>query len=197
MIRNTRLRWGEAPRTFSPAEQKYLIPKPPGWLKSSSDHSIAAIYKDFQLLVNHGSVVWGALVQANNLMFSPGPHDSPGVAVYCPEPHWHDDLRRLSDVAQRVMDLKNGNGTTPEEKKVGKWLADERTPFQAHPVPKPIAGDSPILTNTIMFPRKHLPNGVLSNSYFPIMVHADCKSIAVVPGRYWDPDLVDLWLQPN
>jgi hypothetical protein len=192
IIRNIRLRLGEGPRTFKASEAKYFKLKPPEWCRSGKDE-LHAIYRDFDLLMKSGTAVWGALVQANTLLFSSGPHDGPGDIVYCPQPHWHDDLHRLSDIAKRVSSLKSGSGTTLEEKKIGDWLANERVRTMGHPVPKTIVGETPVLTGVTMFIRKHLPNGMLSNSYFPLLVHPDTKTVIVVPARYWDSELVDIW----
>ena len=71
MIRNTRIRLGEPPRVFGKKESGYLSIKPPAWLNSSDD-DLSVVYQDHGLLLTHGTVVWGALVMANQAMFEPG-----------------------------------------------------------------------------------------------------------------------------
>jgi hypothetical protein len=192
IIRNIRVRIGEPKRTFDAREMSYLRITAPDWCKADDD--LAPIYRHQDLLLTEGMVVWGALVQANSLLFSPGPHDSPGIVVYAAEPHLHDDLLRLSATAKKLFALKEGCGKTPAETKFGAKLADERSLFLAEAIPKSIGGDSPIVANTAMFPRKHMPGGVLNASYFPLLVHPKTTATLMVPARYWDNNLLDVWL---
>jgi hypothetical protein len=196
IIRNIRLRLGEPPRNFGRKEMGYLRIKPPAWCKPAVDE-LHAVYRDLELLLTHGTAVWGALVQANDLLFAPGPQDSPGVAIYTPEPHWHDDLMRLSEMAKTVFALKTGGGKTEQEREIGAWLADERKRFMSHPLPASIARESPVVASAVMFSRKHLPGGVLSCGFFPLLVHAKTKAALIVPARYWDAELVNIWTRPD
>jgi hypothetical protein len=170
----------------------YLRIKPPGWCKPDVDELHTA-YRDLELLLNDGTAVWGALVQANDSLFAPGAQDAPGVAIYTREPHWHDDLMRLSEMAKTVFALKDGGGKTAEEREIGAWLADERKRFLSHPLPASIAREAPVVTSAVMFSRKHLPGGVLSCGFFPLLAHAKSKAALVVPARYWDAELVNMW----
>jgi hypothetical protein len=195
VIRNIRVRIGEPKRSFDARETNYLRLTPPEWCRD--DHALMDIYRCQNLLLEEGTIVWGALVQANSALFSPGPFDLPGVVVYAAEVHVHDDLLRLSAIAKKLFALKDGGGKTPAETKFGTKLADERSPFLAEAVPKRLGGDTPVVANTAMFPRKHIPGGILSAAFFPILVHPKTTAILIVPARYWDNNLVDLWLQTD
>jgi hypothetical protein len=196
ILRNTRIRFGEPPRTFGSSEMSYLKIAPPSWCREGKD-DLFEFYRDLMLLMRHGRVVWGNLVQANNILFAAGPHDAPGAVVYCREPYWHDELRRLSEIGTQLTALKEGRGNSPQEKQIGRWLADEMTRFLAHPVPKTLAGEAPVLTGCLMFIRKHLPGGVLSTGYFPLLVHDEIRTVAVLPARFWDAAMVDIWMSPR
>jgi hypothetical protein len=192
MIRNTRLRFGEPPRQFPKNEQSYLGLTAPSWCDAKTD-ALYEVYRHREMLLSEGRVVWGHLVQANDQIFKPGPHDLPGDCVYCPDFHTHDDLVRLGDLSGKLFDLK-GKGDTPDEKAFGKQLAAETERFVRYPVPKSLAKGSPLFVSSLMIPRKHLPAGALTHSYFPILVHADTQAILIVPARYWDPDLFNHWM---
>jgi hypothetical protein len=196
ILRNTRLRFGEPPRQFASSEMSYLKVSPPSWCKKGKD-DLFEFYRDFMMLMRHGRVVWGNLVQANNILFAAGAQDAPGSVVYCKEPYWHDELRRLAEIGTQLTALKEGSGNSPQEKQIGRWLADEMTRFVAHPVPTTLAGDAPVLTGCLMFIRKHLPGGVLSTSYFPLLVHDEIRTVAVLPARFWDGAMVDIWMSPR
>jgi hypothetical protein len=193
MIRNTRLRFGEPPREFPKGEQAYLSLTPPSWCNAKTD-ALHEIYRQRELLLREGRVVWGHLIQANELAFKPGPQDVPGDCVYCSDYHWHDDLVRLGDIAAKLFELK-GKGATADEKAFGKQLAAETERFVRYPVPKSLAQGSPIFVNSFMIARKHLPTGYLGANYFPILVHPETKAILLVPARYWDPELYNSWIR--
>jgi hypothetical protein len=176
MIRNTRLRFGEPPRQFPKNEQSYLGLTAPSWCDAKTD-ALYEVYRHREMLLSEGRVVWGHLVQANDQIFKPGPHD----------------LVRLGDLSGKLFDLK-GKGDTPDEKAFGKQLAAETERFVRYPVPKSLAKGSPLFVSSLMIPRKHLPAGALTHSYFPILVHADTQAILIVPARYWDPDLFNHWM---
>lgn len=195
IIRNTRLRIGEPPRSFAPSERHYLESRSPIWCRPNADE-LHTIYADQKLLLTQGIVVWGHLLQANSALFARGNDDLPGASIYSPELHLHDDLTRLASVSEEVTALRQGGGKNPREKEIGKWLADERTTFMAHPVPASIAGATPVLSSCHMFIRKHLPGGKLTTSYFPLLVHPATKAVLIVPARYWDPEFVKMWTQP-
>ncbi len=192
MIRNTRLRFGEPPRQFAKSENAYLKMAPPAWCKPGKD-LLHTVYNDREMLLREGKVVWGHLIQANSMAFNPGPDDVPGDVAFCPEPHWHDDLLRLGDMAKKLFEIK-GAGSNTEERAFGKQLAHERDRFVSQPIPKSISLGSPVVATSFMVVRKHLPLGVLLNSYFPLLTHPKTKAVMVLPARYWDRELFDLWI---
>lgn len=190
-----RLRLGEAPRTFSPDLHAHVTPKVPGWFSNPSEDELGTVFKDSELLLTQGKVVWGSLVMANNLIFAEGNTDLPGVIVYSSEFHRHDDLLRLSDVSEKVSALKAGTRNNAEEKQLGEWLADERTTMLAHPVPKSIAkGDTSLFTSTLLFFREHLPGNNLATGYFPILTHPSSKAVMVLPGSFWPKEFISNWM---
>lgn len=194
MIRNTRIRFGEAPRQFNPKEMAYLKPLPPAWCRPGKDQ-MHIIYRDAELLLTRGQVVWGSLIQANSLLFAQGADDCPGAAVYCPEAHRHDDLTRLAAISEKASKIK-GSGASAEEMKFGAILAGESDRFFAYQLPKSLTNGDPALATCFMGIRKHLPAGILTNSYFPLLTHPESKATLILPARYWDPTLFDLWMAP-
>jgi hypothetical protein len=192
MIRNTRLRFGEPPRQFPKNEQSYLNLTAPSWCSAKTD-ALYEVYRHREMLLREGRVVWGHLIQANSLIFEPGPDDVPGACAYCPDYHTHDDLSRLAEIAGNLFKLRE-KSTTAEEKAFGAILAGEKERFFQRPVPKTLTKGSPVFASCLMINRKHLPAGVLSNSYFPILVHPDTQAILIVPARYWDPELFNHWM---
>src|SRR6185503_6162156 len=54
--------------------------KRPRW--NRSDGRFEAIFRHQDMLLEHGHVVWGHVIQANALLFEPGPDDSPAAIIY-------------------------------------------------------------------------------------------------------------------
>jgi hypothetical protein len=53
----------------------------PRWLHDHPDDLTNGIYSDQRALLTTGRVVWGYVVQANQLLFSPGTEDMPAAAL--------------------------------------------------------------------------------------------------------------------
>ena len=69
-------------------------------------------YRKQNLLLREGLVVWAALVQANELLFRPGPMDHPAMVVYVPDESLDSCPEWLESLARDLYRLKN---TTPED----------------------------------------------------------------------------------
>ncbi len=54
--------------------------KQPKWM--NADDPLSEQYRQQLKLLNHGNIVWAAVVQANNLLFQDGPMDHPVHIVY-------------------------------------------------------------------------------------------------------------------
>lgn len=194
MIRTARLKFGEAPRKFDKSLQPYLSVKCSSAVRRSQDQR-TSIYREMDELLVRGRVVWANLVMANSDLFAKGKADAPGVVVYAPNYHLHDDLGRISAAAEKLSDLRDPNATFANEKeeRIAKLVRDDYAWFTAQRVPSSLAGDKSLLASCVTFFRKHLPNEYLAASCFPIVVHPEKETIAVLPGRYWPQELLDHW----
>ena len=47
--------------------------------------------------------------------------------------------------------------------------------------------------STFMVWRKHIPNGVLKLSIFPLLVHPDTQAVLLVPFTFWPGEMITLW----
>ena len=192
MMRNTRVRFGPAPRKFGIREGMALRIAPPTWCTSKDD--LRVIYKDQRTVLTEGYVVWSHLVQANSNLFSPkSKDDCPAAVIYSPQIHWGDPLMPLADMAQAVFELREKASESPRERLLGKMLADEYVRFFDEELPSSIAADARVLLTSIMVHRKHLPLGHLASSYLPLVVHPKTPASMILPAKYWDVDLVNVW----
>src|SRR5690242_17380421 len=104
LLAGCRQAFGSPPRRFSLLDRlTYLNTKRPIWCNSSDQ--LSRFFEGRNALLRDGMVAWGHIVQANQLMFRPGPHNCPGEVVYSNSPTVDIDLADLSDIAHRLFDL--------------------------------------------------------------------------------------------
>ncbi len=170
----------------------YLRSDKPVWCTPKDKLSL--YFAGRQRLLEEGAVIWGHVVQANRLLFSPGKVNCPGEVVYCLDFNRQGTLASLAPIAETLYKLKGEPQSSPELTTISEYLANERIRVFGLEVPAAISPDLPCAVSSIFFDRKHLPNGVLSQSFFPIIVSArDPRLGAIVPARYWPQPLLNLW----
>lgn len=170
----------------------YLQVVPPDWLKQD------ILYKQIlamPMLLRHGRVVWAALVQANSLMFQPREENCPGEIVYDPTGTTEPGI--LLEMAQQLYQLKGTTPTQPDQLEYAHNLTGEMGRLFAHPFPQSLAA-TPLCISSIWFWRPHLPNGMLSLAYFPILLCDDeafAGQVMPLPALFWPAALQQQWLQ--
>lgn len=163
--------------------RSYLQVVPPPWMKGDELYSQITAMPS---LYRTGKVVWAALVQANSLMFKSEGASCPGEIIF--DPTGQTDIHTLLNAAKQLFALK---GTTPEQedqRKYAEHLTDERTRLINFPFPQSLA-PLPLRMSSVWFWRMHLPDGMLTLSYFPIIVSDQALGEAIVlPSLFW-PDV--------
>lgn len=176
---------------LSKQDLSYLQIVPPSWMSKQTDYleqinHLSHLYK-------YGRVVMAHVVQANKLLFSTDSHfSSPAEIVY--DIHGQSSIEELSEMAQKLFELKNSIPDDPELKQYADHLASEHTRLFTR-VPKKLTNKA-LATTTIFVWRPHLPNGVLSLGYFPILISDEYEGLAtVLPARFWqNTSLYQEWL---
>lgn len=198
-------RFGAAPRHFDPQTLDY-IRLDNGWiygllffipmcklLKNSRQRSI----------FRRGQVVWGHVIQANSVLWSPsqiaGPgreeaDDAPGELVFSLDVSGRVNPEYLAAVAENLAGLRGQPTADPELKPIADYLEAETVRAFGWSVPKRLSPQVPCYISTTIFLRKHLPNGYLHHSFFPIVVsHRPPYYAMPLPGRFWSPELLAWW----
>jgi hypothetical protein len=79
--------------------------------------------------LEHGEKTHGWLVQANNALFEEGNMDLPALVVISPDEETNDDEEFMTDLAERIMELKSETGgvigRTKVERAVSRLMSDE------------------------------------------------------------------------
>ncbi len=184
-IQETRNKFGLPPRKISILERFYLEITPPSWMKRARDVSLLKLYQDQDLLYKEGIVVWGQIIQANELLFKRGNNDHPAAIVYSLDKTIDGKPEILGNIAQHLFSIK-GEKTDPDIQHFSDKLADEHVTDWKLPVPLRLTGGIECFYITTMVIRRHLPKWFLSNSLFPFLVCPDKTDAGMIlPEKYW------------
>lgn len=168
--------------------RSYLQVVPPPWMKGDELYSQITAMPS---LYRTGKVVWAALVQANSLMFKSEGASCPGEIVF--DPTGQTDVYTLHNSAKQLFALK---GTTPEQedqRKYAEHLTDERTRLINFPFPQSLA-PLPLRMSSVWFWRMHLPDGILTLPYFPIIISEQTLGEAIIlPSLFWPKVFKEYW----
>ncbi|HEX8988256.1 MAG TPA: hypothetical protein VF816_09850 [Rhodocyclaceae bacterium] len=160
----------------------------PGWMGKGP---LAEVFAGQALLLEKGLVVWGALVQANNGLFQAGEDDLPAALLYSTDPHFEARPQALRRIARELFAYKGGGAPAPL-KRIADMLADEYEVAFDVPVPD-LVTDRPAAISAFLAYRRHLPGGVLTGAWFPVLTHPDTRARMIAPRQFWPDELVALW----
>lgn len=160
----------------------------------SLDRRFDKFYEDQPTIYQYGQIVWGAIVQANSLLFRPGSHDCPAVFLYSLDPRMDAVPEFLVDWAHGLFDIK-GVDTDPDLQAFSDKLADEMVADWKLPVPTRITEGVQCYYTTNMIFRRHLPDRLLAGPIMPLLVCPDQSEVAfILPSRYWsNPFVEEVW----
>ncbi|MDP1612108.1 MAG: hypothetical protein Q8M11_13730 [Sulfuritalea sp.] len=179
-------------RLATPTDYSTLRSIGPDWLLH---HPLFPTVANQRMLLEKGDVVWGALLQANSLLFSAGPDDHPAAAIYSLDTHFESRPSALRCIAHYLFSFKEGAEQAPEDcRAIATWLADERAGEQIFPVSSRLSSRSVQATCHMVF-RKHLPprESMLSGFWFPLLVHDTTEAVIIAPSKFWPLDLINAW----
>lgn len=185
--------FGPPGRTFSFWERLfYLRVKRPRWC--SDDDELSTFFRHKDRLLENGVVVWGHIVQANRLLFSPGRDNCPGEVVYVPNTKTVVDPEELSAVASKLFDLKGTEPDDPGLASFARYLTDEMIRVYGLRVPSSVSPRLTCAVSTVFFARHHLPERRLCSPLLPIIVNLEKPRVVMpLPARYWPAKLIQWW----
>ncbi|UOD31301.1 hypothetical protein INH39_06190 [Massilia violaceinigra] len=160
----------------------------PGWLAADP---LGVILEGQLDLLAEGTVVWGAMVQANTLLFAPGLDDCPGDLLYSRDPHFDSRPQALKRIARAVSAHKSETAAGAF-RIIGRNLAAETVRSFDLPVPDLLTDQEVLMSSYMMF-RKHLPGRILGGGGFPVLIHHEVRAVMIVPDWFWPPHLLKMW----
>ena len=192
LLHQVRQNLGPTPRRFGWGEWFYLRAARPAWVRS--DPFFRQFYRRMSDLRRNGAVVWGALVQANELLFSPGADDCPASVLYSTDAWYETHLDELMELAGSLYDMKATAQADPWLQEFSRVLEDELDRAPGLQVPHSLTGGRNVYHTSVMVIRKHIPGRVLRASSFPMLVDPQRHLVQIVPSRFWPEALVRYWL---
>jgi len=159
----------------------------PDWLEPFDQ--LSEVFERQPLLLTEGHIVWAALVQANKLLFKPGSDNCPAQLVYSLDEYFDSHPSELQQVARAYMSFKGVELEDPELRAFARLITDELRRSLSVVLPR-VFSSREVRSSTFMVFRNHLPNGVLSFSRFPILVHPSTSAALMVPFEFWPIELI-------
>ena len=164
----------------------------PGWTTQGGGDPVAVFYERQETLIRKGRVAWGALVLAHPGLLNPGEGDLPLVIVTSEDEHFDARPAELAAWGARLAGLQTGRAAPPPWRDLARQVRNDAgrpmgVAVPAHLSPRPL-----VLTSTVGI-RAHLPAGVLSSAWFPLLTHESSAAPMIVPSALWPAALRAAW----
>jgi hypothetical protein len=187
-LRRDWMQWQRRADLFSVASMS--IPRPP-WLSQAEDDGLEELFRRQGLLLKEGKIMWGALIQANSLLFEPGDDDCPAFLVYSPDTYFDSRPQELHLIGRKIFSFKETNPSDPKLKEVARRVTDEAAYTMGFTLPK-VFSDKEIRWVTALVCRRHIPKGILSSGIYPLLTHPSTQAVMIVPCLHWPAELSSL-----
>ncbi len=180
------MKYGTAPKELDLTQRKSFprIPRP-AYLRPGKD-DLNALMDAQETIIEEGVVVLAAVIQANELLFKPGPQDHPGELVLSLDQAI--DGQTLAAMAHDLFALKGKECPDEERAEVSNYLANERIRVFGLPVPAQLDRGFRCFCTTTIFRRRSFPAGYLSRKLVPALVHPTSLLAMILPHEYWTPE---------
>lgn len=162
----------------------------PKWLRA--DDVLGVIGGEQTRLLKSGRVAWGALVEADDLLFSPGQEDGRATLLYSLDPWFDARPEALTQLAGTVLSFKNTRPEDPSMQLVAAFITDEMDRSMGWSLPTELSA-RPVRGAAFIVYRAHLPDGFLRGGVFPVLVHPDTEAVMILPREFWPAEILEYW----
>lgn len=170
----------------------------PSW--SKSDKKLEFLFTNENRLLTEGKVVWAALVQANPLLLKPiFRYGAPAELVYDPLGRMSKEC--LAEHANKLFAMKG--------RKYPNELFYEKMAFYAEHLENEATivfgldapfdySTYPLKVSSTYIDQLHLPDGMLTLPYFPILISDTCPGAAkLLPCQFWPAQFRKEWYEKS
>ena len=169
---------------------KQVRTEPPGWMVASGD-PVRIFYEKQETLFRKGRIGWGALVEADDGVFAQGEDDLPGVLLFSEDEYFDARPAELAALGAKLVELRTiGSGS--EASRFAQAVRNDSGRPLGVPVPASLSAKAPMLSSFVAI-RAHLPDGLLSGAWFPVLIHPSSVVPMIVPQTFWPPAMLAAW----
>lgn len=171
------------------AEQRKALDMPrPNWLEGDD---LERLFDAGEAIFEGGRVAWGALVQANNVLFDPTKDmAAPGEVLYDPQGRFAPE--DLSTIAAAAFNLRKNPPADPALVAIADYLNDERQRVFALDAP---LTPYPLKISSTFLDQRHFAGGCILLRHFPIVLHDEFPGLVrLLPHPFWPDDFRRQWL---
>lgn len=186
---------GKEPRSFNLWDKlAWYKQDKPEW--DWEDDEIKNSVENWENVFTHGKITWGHIIQVNKLMFEKSKSNCPGEVLI-----WHEQSKPFNPesfelVAEKLYEIKGYSEYLKgsDEKEFAAYLENQLIRAYGTKVPMRISDGLDLRVSTVFFQRRHIPNGMITNSLFPILYLDKSPMVVVmVPFNFWPRDLLKNW----
>ena len=156
---------------------------------------LRSVVLDQDMLRDQGRVVWGALVQANSVLFDPDNRQTlPANVIYSPDLWFDNNVPALRGLARGLFDLKGKNPADKELRSFARAITNELLRTMRLPLPRSLTDNREVYFTTCLVQPSHLPSGHLATGFFPLLICPDkTDAVMILPAEYWPEELCAAW----
>ena len=171
--------------------------KCPDWLMPEYDRNgqyaerpdeLFALYDPFlqRRFYREGKIAFGALVQANVLLFKKGDDDCPANFIYSTDKYYWEHQDEMILLADALFSTKGYVGFHPSIQRLADLITDEYSRVFCYKLPRDITEGREVYMTTVMVQRDHLPKKKIIGRKYPMLVLENNEPDAMIlPYLYW------------
>lgn len=195
LLRQSRQKFQRLPRWLHKLCYQSQQATKPEWLRRRDP--LREVFAQQELLLNHGKIVWGSVVQASKPLYEAGQEDLPAQVVFSEYPMFERHPQELSKIADCLYELKGMQTDNKEIARFAEMMSNGLDRVFSAALPKAITRQNgfDVYTSVLMVFRKHLPQGVLHNGVLPLLIHQSTPVVMILPQVFWPEALRQAWLE--
>jgi hypothetical protein len=197
-LQQCRKRFGKPPRKLEPSEKEYIKLRLSFFMRCIlllTFDKLRMVLRNQDILRDHGRVVWGCIVQANQDLFHPANRSTlPANLLYSPDRFYDDEVEELQALAMGLFGLKGTAQDDPELKRFANAITDEMARTMRLDLPESITDGRRVYFTTTLIHPQHLPEGYLANGFFPLVICPEkTEAVMILPARFWPKEFREAW----
>lgn len=186
---------GKEPRKFNVWDKlTWYKQDKPEW--DWEDDEIKNSVENWDKVFTDGKLSWGHIIQVNQLMFEKSKSNCPGEVLV-----WHEYSKPFNPdsfelVAEKLFEIKGYSEYLDEtdEKEFAEYLENQLLRAYGTKVPQRISDGLDLRVSTVFFQRRHIPNGIITNSLFPVLyLDESLMVVTMVPYNFWPKEFLNKW----